>query len=79
MRSGFAAAMMGIGGISLCFAAVVFVLALFASRSDPDHKLATMTALAVVSLVAGVVLFGLGFLLNRIGRGGRSDALSPNR
>lgn len=79
MRSGFAAAMMGIGGIALCFAAVVFVLALFAGRSDPDHKLATMTTLAIVSLVGGAVLFGLGFLLNRIGRGARNDALSPNR
>ena len=79
MRSGFAAAMMGIGGIGLCFGAVVFVLSLFAGRSDPDHKLATMTALAVTSLVIGGVLLGLGFLLNRIGRGARNDSLSPNR
>lgn len=78
MRS-FAAALMGIGGISITFAGVVLVLAIFASRSDPEHKLPTMTTLAVVCIVGGAVLFGLGFLLNRIGRGGRDGALTSNR
>jgi ABC-type transport system involved in multi-copper enzyme maturation permease subunit len=79
MRSSFAAALMGIGGIFIAFGSVVFVLAIFASRSDPEHKLATMSALAVSSLVAGAVLFGLGFLLNRIGRSTRDGALGTNR
>jgi len=79
MRSSLAAALMGIGGIFLAFAVVVFVLAILASRSDPEHKLATMSALAVASFVAGAVLFGLGFLLNRIGRSTRDGALSTNR
>jgi divalent metal cation (Fe/Co/Zn/Cd) transporter len=69
MRSSLAAAMMGIGGISVAFSIVVFVLMIFASRSpDPEHNLATMRTLGVACLVAGAVLFGLGFLLNRFGR-----------
>jgi hypothetical protein len=69
MRSSLAAAMMGIGGIFIAFSMVVFVITIFASRSpDPEHKLATMSALAVAALVGGAVLFGLGFLLNRFGR-----------
>jgi hypothetical protein len=79
MRSSLAAVLMGIGGICLCFGGVVFALAIFASRSDPDHKLATMSALGTASLVGGAVLFGLGFLLNRIGRGTRDGSLSTNR
>jgi hypothetical protein len=79
MRSSLAAALMGIGGICLCFGGVVFALAIFASRSDPDHKLATMSALGTASLVGGAVLFGLGFLLNRIGRDTRDGSLSTSR
>ena len=79
MRSSFAAAMMGIGGIFIAFATVVFVLTILASRSDPEHKVATMSALALASLVAGAVLFGLGFLLNRFGRSTRDGALNTNR
>ena len=79
MRSSLAAALMGIGGIFLCFAMVVFVLEIFASRSDADHKLATMSALAAATLVAGAILFGLGFLLNRFGRNSRNGALRANR
>lgn len=71
MRSSLAAALMSIGGIFVAFAAVVSVLVIFASRTGPERKLATMSALAFASLVAGAVLFGLGFLLNRIGRGGK--------
>ena len=79
MRSGFAAAFMGIGGIFLCFSVVVFVLETFARRSHSGQQLATMSALAVGSFVGGVVLFGLGYLLNRIGRSTRNSALTPDR
>ena len=79
MRSSFAAALMGIGWIFLCFAMVVFVLEILASRSDSEHKLATMSALAAAAFVAGAILFGLGFLLNRFGRSTRNGALSANR
>ena len=79
MRSGFVAAFMGIGGIFLCFSAVVFVLGLFARRGDVGHQIATMNLLTVVTFVVGVVLFGLGYLLNRIGRSTRNDALTTGR
>jgi hypothetical protein len=79
MRSSFAAAMMGIGGISVAFATVVFVIEIFASRSDPLHKVPTMTALAVGCLMGGAILFGLGFLLNRFGRRTGGGALSGTR
>ena len=79
MRSGFVAAFMGIGGIFLCFSAVVFILGLFARRADLGHQLATMNLLTVATFVVGVVLFGLGYLLNRVGRGSRSDAVTTSR
>jgi hypothetical protein len=79
MRSGFAAAFMGIGGIFLCFSFVVFVLALFARHSDVGHQVATMNLLTVAAFVVGVVLFGLGYLLNRTGRNTRNDAVTTSR
>jgi uncharacterized membrane protein YcjF (UPF0283 family) len=79
MRSGFAAAFMGIGGIFLCFSVVVFVIETFARRNNAGHQLATMSALAVAAFLGGVILFGLGYLLNRFGRGTRNDALTANR
>ena len=79
MRSGFAAAFMGIGGIFLCFSLVVFVIEIFARRGDIGHQLATMSALAAAAFVGGVVIFGLGYLLNRVGRSARNSTPSPNR
>lgn len=76
MRSGFVAAFMGIGGIFLCFSLVVFVLDLFARQGDVGHQIATMNLVTVATFVVGVVLFGLGYLLNRIGR---SNAATPSR
>ena len=79
MRSGFAAAFMGIGGIFLCFSIVVFVIEIFSRRSNAGHQLATMSALAVATLVGGLIVFGLGYLLNRIGRGSRNGELTADR
>lgn len=79
MRSGFVAAFMGIGGIFLCFSVVVLVLGLFARHSDVGHQVATMNLLTVATFVVGVVLFGLGYLLNRIGRSSRNDAVTTSR
>ncbi len=79
MRSGFVAAFMGIGGIFVCFAVVVFVIEIFARRSDAGHQLATMSALAVATFLGGVILFGLGYILNRIGRSTRNGALTADR
>jgi len=79
MRSGFAAAFMGIGGIFLCFSLVVFILGLFARHADVGHQLATMNLLTVATFVMGIVLFGLGYLLNRAGRSGRSAPVTAER
>jgi hypothetical protein len=79
MRSGFVAALMGIGGIFLCFSLVVFILGLFARHGDVGHQIATMNLLTVATFVVGVVLFGLGYLLNRVGRGTRNDAVTTTR
>jgi hypothetical protein len=78
MRSGFAAALLGIGGIFLSFSVVVFVLELFARRSDPGHQLAAMSEVAAATFVGGAILFGLGYLLNRIGRNTRSGTVAAN-
>ena len=59
---------MGIGGILLSFGAVIVVLALFARTGDTRGQLPAMTTAAVTSLVIGVVLFGAGYLLGRVGR-----------
>jgi drug/metabolite transporter (DMT)-like permease len=72
MRSYFAAAFMGIGGIFLAFAAVVFILELFTRQTDLVHQLPTMTGLGVLTLVGGGVLFVLGYILNRM-RPARTD------
>lgn len=79
MRSGLVATLMGIGGIFLCFSLVVFIIEIFARKNDVGHQLATMSTLTVATLVVGVVLFGLGYLLNRVGRTGRNDAITPGR
>jgi hypothetical protein len=79
MRSGFAAAFMGIGGIFLCFSVVVLVLETLARRSDSGPQLATMSGLSVAAFLGGVILFGLGYLLNRIGRSTRNGALTTDR
>jgi ABC-type transport system involved in multi-copper enzyme maturation permease subunit len=68
MRSGLAAALMGIGGILLSFGAVIVVLTLFARNGDTRGQLPAMTSTAVGSLVVGAVMFGAGYLLGRVGR-----------
>ncbi|MDQ6870927.1 MAG: hypothetical protein M3037_02820 [Gemmatimonadota bacterium] len=79
MRSGLAAALLGIGGIFVCFAVVVFIIELVARHGDVGHQLATMSAVGVTALVAGGVLFVLGYLLNRVGRSTPNDSLSTGR
>ena len=68
MRSGLAAALMGIGGILISFGAVIVVLALFARNGDTRGQLPVMTTVAVGSLLIGAVMFGAGYLLGRVGR-----------
>jgi len=76
MRSGLAAALMGIGGILLSFGAVIVVLALFARSGDTRGQLPAMTTVAVGSLVVGAVMFGAGYLLGRVGRNSEAS-LTP--
>jgi hypothetical protein len=68
MRSGLAAALMGIGGILVSFGTVIVVLALFARHGDTRGQLPAMTTVAIGSLVIGAVMFGAGYLLGRVGR-----------
>ncbi len=79
MRSGFAAFFMGIGGIFLCFSFVVFVLETLARRSDSGQQLATMSGVSVAAFLGGIILFGVGYLLNRIGRSPRNGPLTTDR
>ena len=66
MRSYFAAAFMGIGGVFVAFGAVVFIIEYFTSRTNAVHQLPAMTGLGLLTLVGGGALFALGYLLNRM-------------
>jgi len=68
MRSGLAAALMGIGGIFVSFGAVIAVLVLFARYDNVRGELPAMTTMSTASIVVGAVMFGAGYLLNRMGR-----------
>jgi uncharacterized membrane protein len=71
MRAYLSGALMSIGGIFVSFAAVVFVLEIFANRSDPEHRVPTMTALGLEMLIGGAILVLLGFLVHRMSRSRR--------
>ena len=72
MRSGLVAALMGIGGIFASFGATILVIAIF-SRMNA-WQLPKEVSTGVLSLVVGLVMFLLGFLLNRVGRGSEDRA-----
>lgn len=79
MRSGLAAALMGIGGIFVSFGAVIVVLALFARYDNVRTDLPAMTTLATGSIVIGAVMFAAGYLLGRVGRNSEQSARSERR
>jgi hypothetical protein len=68
---------MGVGGILVSFGAVIVVLALFARQGDTSLELPAMTTVLTGSIVVGVVMFGAGYLLGRIGRS--ADSKQPER
>lgn len=76
MRSGFAAGLMGIGGILISFGTVIVVLALLGRRGDTRTELPAMITVAAGSLVVGAALFGTGYLLGRLGRNSDQSARS---
>ena len=78
MRAYLSATLMGIGGIFVSFAAVIFVIEIFASRSDPEHRVPAMTALGMETLIGGAILLVLGYLLTRVGRR-RDSSPEPHR
>jgi hypothetical protein len=78
MRVYLSATLMGIGGILVSFSAVIFIIEIFASRSDPEHRIPAITALGMETLIGGAILVVLGYLLTRIGRG-RDNSPEPRR
>jgi MFS family permease len=68
MRTYLSAALMGIGGIFVSFGAVVFIIEIFARRSDPEHRVPEMTALGMETVIGGAILMVLGYLLARMWR-----------
>jgi hypothetical protein len=63
---------MSLGAVSLGFSAVVFILTLVVRTVDPGQGLEGRMVVGLVSLVLGVILVGIGFLVGGFGR--RSSA-----
>lgn len=79
MRVYVSSGLMGIGGIFVSFSSVIFILEIFASRSDPEHRVPEMTRLGLETLIGGAILILLGYLLSRIGRRNDDTAAAPYR
>ncbi|MGH7651741.1 MAG: hypothetical protein ACREMS_07845 [Gemmatimonadaceae bacterium] len=77
MRTYLAGAMMGIGGIFVSFATVVFIIEIYGRRSDTKETVAAMTSLGMETLVGGAILFILGLLLSRVGRRATTESQRP--
>ena len=69
MRSGLEAFLMGVGGIFAAFGATVLVIAIFSRMNEWRVQLPAMFTLGTGTLVVGLVMLVLGFLLSRGGRG----------
>ena len=54
-----------LGAVSLSFSTVVFILALALRSVEPGQRMAGRIEVGLVSLVLGVILMGIGFLLGR--------------
>ena len=71
MRSLFAATLAGLGGVSLAFAVVVWILTFAVSRVDPNQGLQGRIETGLISTILGVVLLGGGVLLGGYTRRGQ--------
>jgi hypothetical protein len=70
MRSYLAGTSISLGAVSLSFSAVIFILTFAVHQVDPSQGLRGRIEVAMLSLVLGAVLLGIGVLL----RGRRSSA-----
>ena len=69
MRSGLAAALMGIGWIFISFGITTVILYLLARQAGGATQwLPAMSTMMLGTLVVGAVMFGAGYLLGRVGR-----------
>ena len=71
MRSLFAATLAGLGGVSLAFGVVIFILTLAVSRADPSQGLHGRVETGLISTILGVVLMGAGVLLGGYAKRGQ--------
>jgi uncharacterized membrane protein YidH (DUF202 family) len=74
MRSLLAATLVGLGGVSLAFGVVVFILTFAVSRVDPTQGLQGRLETGLLSTVLGVVLMGVGVLLGGYARRGQQSS-----
>ena len=65
MRSLFAATFVSLGGVSIAFGVVVFILTFAVSRVNPSQGLHGRIETGLVSLVLGVLGLGSGVLLRK--------------
>lgn len=72
MRTYLAGALMGIGGIFVSFAVVLFIIEIYGSRSDTKETVAAMSSLGLETLIGGAILFIIGWLISRTGRRSRT-------
>jgi membrane-bound ClpP family serine protease len=69
MRSGVSEGLMGVGGIFLAFGFTVIVIGMFARiNTNTQAELPAITKLATLMVGVGAVMFGVGYLLSRVGR-----------
>ena len=71
MRSLFAATLIGLGGVSLAFGFVVWILTFAVNRVDSTQGLHGRIETGLISTLLGVVLLGVGVLLGGYARRGQ--------
>lgn len=80
MRSRFSEALLGIGGILISFGFTIIIIGYFAHlNTNTRGEFPAIVSLATMMTVAGVVLFGGGYLLHRTVRNDDGSAEPPRR